>query len=204
MYNALQFEHIAKLIAHKLESISTAASLIVQNIIYAITDLENKRKHVKKQVNEPHQFSKEVHLYIEEIFRCLLEIISDPNCSGHGRDNCIDLCLKFVDTANGCGWTSKFVAQGVPKLLKVASSMPELSGTLPITEHTKMHIACCLSTVYDDLYSDKARDEYINECDKYIQYVFWREFWIWNFNGFLIGRLWRKMMMRRKLRQLLL
>ena len=89
-------------------------------------------------------------------------LIMEPTCSGYGRDNCIDLCLKFVDRASGCGWTPRFVVFGVPKLLRVAATVPELKlpNSLPLTEHTKMHVSCCLSAAYDDLYSDSEKDKY--------------------------------------------
>jgi hypothetical protein len=163
-------EIVASLISHKKESIATAAGLIVQNMIFSLTDLENKRKNVKKQVSVPFEFPLEVREYIDEIFRSIVMLIMDPNCSGHGRDNCIDLCLKFVDTANGCGWTSRFIMFGVPKLLRVASTVPELNlpNTLPLTENTKMHVSCCLSAVYDDLYTDSERDKFQDVVNTFI------------------------------------
>ena len=57
VYNQLQADIIAGLISHPNEQISTAAALIVQNMIYSLTDLENKRK-IKKQINEIFPFSK--------------------------------------------------------------------------------------------------------------------------------------------------
>lgn len=168
VFNTLQFENIARLISSKNETISTAASNMVQNIIYAVTDLDEKRKK-KKPVNVPFEFSKEQKLYIDEIFRALVSLMVESSCSGYGRDNCIDLCLKFFDTAHGCAWTPKFIVTGVPKLLRIGGVVPELSDQMPITEHTKMHVACCLSAVYDDCHCDAQRDEFLAECDKQIR-----------------------------------
>lgn len=142
----------------------------MQNIIYSITDLENKRKNVKKQFNEIYEFSVEVQEYIDAIFRSIVMLIMDPKCSGVGRDNCIDLCLKFVDRRCGCGWTTRFVVFGIPKLLRVAATIPELGikNSLPLTAHTKMHVTCCLSSVYDDLYSDSERDKYNEVVNNFI------------------------------------
>jgi hypothetical protein len=55
VYNELQSELIAELISDKSEAISTAAGLIVQNMIYSLTDLDNKRR-IKKQINETFDF----------------------------------------------------------------------------------------------------------------------------------------------------
>ena len=49
---------------------------------------------------------------INEIFRSLILLLTDPSCSGHGRDNVIDLCLKNFDNASGCAWTSRFIILG--------------------------------------------------------------------------------------------
>jgi protein unc-45 len=104
-------------------------------------------------------------------------LIMDPNCSGYGRDNCVDLCLKFVDRASGCGWTPRFVVFGVPKLLRVAATVPELKlpNSLPLTEHTKMHVSCCLSAVYDDIYSDLEREKYNDVVNSFISELVNRE-----------------------------
>lgn len=162
MFNEVQQDTIANLISHTNAEISTAAAQIVQHIIYSVTDLEEKRKNVKKAVNEIYSFTTEVQEYIDAIFRSIVILIMDPKCSGYGRDNCIDLCLKFVDRKEGCGWTTRFVVFGVPKLLRVAATVPELNlkNSLPLTEYTKMHVACCLATIYDDLYSDSEREKF--------------------------------------------
>ena len=41
------------------------------------------------------------------------ELIDDKTCSAIGRDCCLDLVIKFVDRANGCNWTSKFIVSGI-------------------------------------------------------------------------------------------
>ncbi len=61
VFNEIQAEVIAALISDKKEAISTAASLIVQNMIYSLTDLENKRK-IKKQINEVYEFCKRIFI----------------------------------------------------------------------------------------------------------------------------------------------
>ena len=56
VFNQLQAELIASLISDPKESVSTAASLIVQNMIYSLTDLDTKRK-TKKPINQSYEFS---------------------------------------------------------------------------------------------------------------------------------------------------
>jgi hypothetical protein len=124
----------------------------------------------------------------------LLDLIDDKSCSGFGRDCCLDLIVKFVDRANGCDWTSKFIVSGnfeffsrfffelffysikkigLPKVLRVAATVPDLPDTekkhYPLTEQTKMHISCVLSVVYHDLSSDKGREDFNNECIEFVK-----------------------------------
>lgn len=121
----------------------------------------------------------------------LLDLIDNKACSGVGRDCCLDLIVKFVDRANGCNWTSKFIISGIgyfatflllipiwfcvglPKVLRVAATVPELPETekkhYPLTAHTKMHISMALSIVYHDLVSDKEREDFNNECMEFVK-----------------------------------
>lgn len=178
VYSTVPPEVLANLISHKKESIATAASFIIQNMLYSMTDLENKRKTVKKQVSTPYEFPLEVREFIDEIFRALIMLIMDPNCSGYGRDNCIDTCLKFVSIADGCAWTPRFIVFGIPKLLRVASTVTELNlpNSLPLTEATKMHVACCLSAVYDDIYSDQDRTKFQDVVNTFIRQLINKKF----------------------------
>lgn len=111
--------------------------------------------------------------FINEIFRMLLNLIDDRSCPGVGRDCCLDLIVKFVDRANGCNWTTKFILSGLPKVLRVAASVPGLPDPekkqYPLTDKTKMHISCALSVVFHDLCSDREREEFNNECAEFIR-----------------------------------
>lgn len=171
VFNQVQYELIAGLISYDDHDISTAAALIIQNMLLSLTDLTNKRKHIKKHVQQPIEFTPEIQEYVDEIFRAIIMLIMDPKCSGYGRDNCIDLCLKYVDRANGCAWTPRFIVFGVPKLLRVASTIPELKlpNSLPLTENTKMHVSCCLGAIYDDIYHDGEREKYNEVCENFVK-----------------------------------
>ncbi|CAF1354600.1 unnamed protein product [Rotaria sordida] len=167
IYNKLGLKPIARCFAMNDAEIPTSASILVSNMIMSLCDLENRRK-VRKPANVAYNFDPYVLEFINETFRMLLDLIDDKTCSGIGRDCCLDLIVKFVDRTNGCNWTSKFILSGVPKVLRVAATVPNLSGTekqqYPLTEQTKMHISCVLSIVYHDLISDRERENFNNEC----------------------------------------
>ncbi|CAF2646097.1 unnamed protein product [Rotaria sp. Silwood2] len=172
VYNKLGLKPIARCFAMNDAEIPTNASILISNMLLSICDLENRRK-VRKPVNVAFNFDPYVTEYINETFRMLLNLIDDKTCSGIGRDCCLDLIVKFVDRASGCNWTSKFILSGVPKVLRVAATVPDLPDVekkqYPITEQTKMHISCVLSTVYHDLCSDKERESFNNECMEFIK-----------------------------------
>ncbi|CAF5218787.1 unnamed protein product, partial [Rotaria magnacalcarata] len=127
--------------------IPASTTILVHNIIMSICDLENRRK-IRKPINVPFNFDQPVIEFINNIFRTLVEFIDDKTCPAIGRDCCLDLVAKFVDRANGCNWTSKFIVSGVPKVLRVAATVPNLPDNdkkaYPITEQTKMYISCAL------------------------------------------------------------
>ncbi|CAF0903987.1 unnamed protein product [Rotaria sp. Silwood1] len=172
VYNKLGLKPIARCFAMNDAEIPTNASILISNMIMSICDFENRRK-VRKPVNVSYNFDPYVTEFINETFRMLLDLIDDKTCSGIGRDCCLDLIVKYVDKASGCDWTSKFILSGVPKVLRVASTVPNLSDTekkqYPLTEQTKMHISCVLSTVYHDLCSDRERENFNNECMEFIK-----------------------------------
>ncbi|CAF1543404.1 unnamed protein product [Rotaria magnacalcarata] len=171
VYNTLGLKPISRCFAMNDVEIPTSASILVHNMLMSICDLENRRK-VRKPVNVSYNFDPFVTEFINEIFRMLLNLIDDRACSGVGRDCCLDLVLKFVDRASGCNWTTKFILSGLPKVLRVAATVPDLADPdkkqYPLTEKTKMHISCTLSVVFHDLYSDKAREDFNNECAEFI------------------------------------
>lgn len=49
----------------------------------------------------------------------LLDLIDDKTCPGVGRDCCLDLIVKFVDRAQGCNWTNKFIISGTKKIISL-------------------------------------------------------------------------------------
>lgn len=98
--------------------------------------------------------------------------MANPQCSGYGRDNCIDLCTKFVNRANGCGWTIKFIQDGLTELLRIAATITELKlpNNLPLTANTKMYVASCLKTIAKDLYLSEDVKKFQNKIDEFIKY----------------------------------
>ncbi len=82
--------------------------------------------------------------FIDEIFSALTKLINDPNCSSFGRDNTIDLCLKYVDVANGCAWTMRFLEQGTQtnKLEKCVYKICFFLNSIALAKRTTKTLGC--------------------------------------------------------------
>jgi hypothetical protein len=79
---------------------------------HIISVLTKKKLKSLTEKNSFKTLDKFVIEFINEIFRMLLDLIDDKTCPGIGRDCCLDLIVKFVDRANGCDWTNKFIISG--------------------------------------------------------------------------------------------
>jgi len=169
-YNQVQGEFIADLIADSNKETSNEAYEIIKAMIFALTDLENKRKNCKKHRKNRFDFVAKEDECIDEIFKSILNVIVSPKCSAYGRDNCIDLCTKFVNRADGCGWTIKFIEHGLSKLLRVGSTLPELKlpNSLSLSENTRIYVSKCLKTIYNDLYTVEEQNQFQDAVDTFI------------------------------------
>lgn len=58
---------------------------------------------------------------------------------------------------------------GLKKILQVAGTVPELSQGPPLTDNTHMSCSVLLSKLYDDLNSDKERENFNKLCEEYVQ-----------------------------------
>ncbi|CAF3855522.1 unnamed protein product [Rotaria magnacalcarata] len=82
---------------------------------------------IRKSINVPFHFDQSIIEFINNIFYMLNAFIDSKTCSAIGRDFCLDRVPKFVDEVNGCNWTSQFIVSGVPELLRVIATVPNLS-----------------------------------------------------------------------------
>nr|KAG5698913.1 hypothetical protein BaRGS_006807 [Batillaria attramentaria] len=88
------------------------------------------------------------------------------------RDCAMELVMKNITWKKGLGWTQKFLdTNGIDGLLTVASTQKQYK-TLTVTEQSRMHASVLLSTIYEDLVSDKQRDRFKEKCTDYLKYLF--------------------------------
>lgn len=101
------------------------------------------------------------------------------NVSGPGRDSAINLLVKQVPRKSfknpDNSLTLWVIDQGLKKILEVAGTVPELLEGPPLTDNSHMSCSVLLSKLYDDLKSDKERDNFVKLCEEYVQQHFNRQ-----------------------------
>ena len=73
--------------------------------------------------------------------------------------------VSFSPRGLGC-WS---VSAGLKQILEVAGTVPELDHGPALTENTNMSCSVLLSKLYDDLKSDKERENFSKLCEDYVQ-----------------------------------
>lgn len=58
---------------------------------------------------------------------------------------------------------------GLKKILEVAGTVPEIMDGPLLTDNTLMSCSVLLSKLYDDLKSDKERENFNKLCEDYVQ-----------------------------------
>lgn len=66
-------------------------------------------------------------------------------------------------------FNSLFSFTGLKKILEVAGTVPEVSEGPPLTDNSHMSCSVLLSKLYDDLNSDKERENFNKLCEEYVQ-----------------------------------
>uniref|UniRef100_A0AAX7U098 UNC-45/Cro1/She4 central domain-containing protein n=1 Tax=Astatotilapia calliptera TaxID=8154 RepID=A0AAX7U098_ASTCA len=66
------------------------------------------------------------------------------------------------------------ILPGLKKILEVAGTVPEISEGPPLTDNSHMSCSVLLSKLYDDLKSDKERENFNKLCEEYVQQHFSR------------------------------
>ena len=51
-------------------------------------------------------------LFVDEVFPALIAMLNNHKVSKYGRDNAMELIIKFVTKTDGVGWSSKLIDFG--------------------------------------------------------------------------------------------
>uniref|UniRef100_A0A3B3U926 Unc-45 myosin chaperone A n=1 Tax=Poecilia latipinna TaxID=48699 RepID=A0A3B3U926_9TELE len=171
--NELGMEQLCAVMGSAASTVSLAACHLLQVMFEALTEGMKREIRGKDEAILPEP-SKE----LRSMLRHLLEMIPAQNVSGPGRDSAINLLVKQVprkSLKNPDNSLSLWVIdQGLKKILQVAGTVAELSEGPPLTENTHMSCSVLLSKLYDDLKSDKERENFNKLCEEYVQEHFRR------------------------------
>ncbi|XP_063406665.1 protein unc-45 homolog B-like isoform X1 [Mytilus trossulus] len=180
----IELKRIGFLIAEKNNRVSTSATFLLEKLLVALTDLElyrAKTQHYKDERKQGNpciwpkfEMTEEQQLLTDNVFTMLSKMIENAKVSASGRDNVIELIIKYITRETGLHWTRKFLdTEGLDGLLAVASAIKQHETcTLPISDSTKMHSSVCMSKIYDDLRSDKERDLFKEKCSNFFKELF--------------------------------
>ena len=50
--------------------------------------------------------------FVDEVFPALIAMLNNNKISQYGRDNSMELIIKFVTKTDGVGWSTKLMDQG--------------------------------------------------------------------------------------------
>jgi len=70
------------------------------------------------------------------------------------------------------GWSDKFIEiGGLQRLADIGAEVPELNieSAMPLTTNTRGLLSVLLVTIYDNMYYDKARENYLNQIDEFFK-----------------------------------
>ncbi|XP_069622258.1 protein unc-45 homolog A isoform X1 [Ranitomeya imitator] len=113
---------------------------------------------------------------LKSMIHHLLEMLTQASVSSHGRENSLNLLIKVVPRKSlrdpNNGMTLWVIDNGLKKILEVGGSLVEISGSLAVTETTRMSASVLLNKLFDDLKCDAERENFHKLCEDYVRSLF--------------------------------
>uniref|UniRef100_A0A671Y688 Unc-45 myosin chaperone A n=1 Tax=Sparus aurata TaxID=8175 RepID=A0A671Y688_SPAAU len=174
--NELGMEQLCAVMGAGASTVSLAACHLLQVMFEALTEGMKREIRGKDEAILPGELEPSKEL--RSMLRHLLEMMPASNVSGVGRDGAINLLVKQVPRKSlknpDNSLTLWVIDQGLKKILEVAGTVAELSEGPPLTDNSHMSCSVLLSKLYDDLKSDKERENFNKLCEEYVQAHFSR------------------------------
>ncbi|KAK3558469.1 hypothetical protein QTP86_018124 [Hemibagrus guttatus] len=179
--NELGMDRLCSIMGSAVSAVSLSACHLLQVMFEALTQGMNKEVRGKDEAILPEMFvicfcEIEPSRELRSMLHHLIDMLPALSVSGPGRDSAINLLVKQVprkSQKNPDNSLSLWVIdQGLKKILEVAGTVPEITDGPPLTDNTPMNCSVLLNKLYDDLKSDKERENFNKLCEEYIQYHF--------------------------------
>uniref|UniRef100_A0A671Y7K4 Unc-45 myosin chaperone A n=1 Tax=Sparus aurata TaxID=8175 RepID=A0A671Y7K4_SPAAU len=168
--NELGMEQLCAVMGAGASTVSLAACHLLQVMFEALTEGMKREIRGKDEAILPGELEPSKEL--RSMLRHLLEMMPASNVSGVGRDGAINLLVKQVPRKSlknpDNSLTLWVIDQGLKKILEVAGTVAELSEGPPLTDNSHMSCSVLLSKLYDDLKSDKERENFNKLCEEYV------------------------------------
>uniref|UniRef100_A0A8C1GL21 UNC-45/Cro1/She4 central domain-containing protein n=1 Tax=Cyprinus carpio TaxID=7962 RepID=A0A8C1GL21_CYPCA len=171
--NEVGMDRLCGVMASAASTVSLSACHLIQVMFEALTEGMKKEIRGKDEAILP-----EPSRELRSMLRHLIDMLPASSVSGAGRDSAINLLVKQVPRKSlknpDNSLTLWVIDQGLKKILEVAGTVPEVKGGPPLTDNTPMSCSVLLNKLYDDLKSDKERENFNKLCEEYVQYHFGR------------------------------
>lgn len=144
----------------------SSAQHCMQTVLNVFSGMENKTesKPDQKLIDE---HTKE----IDTLLTCLVYSITNPVITGEARDAIMELIIRNVHY-NTLNWANRLVEiRGLIRLMTVCSELEEYKyeSAMNITPSSRTIAAVCLARVYENMYYDAAREQFLSQIDEYIK-----------------------------------
>uniref|UniRef100_A0A673MBX2 UNC-45/Cro1/She4 central domain-containing protein n=1 Tax=Sinocyclocheilus rhinocerous TaxID=307959 RepID=A0A673MBX2_9TELE len=168
--NEVGMDRLCGVMGSAASTVSLSACHLIQVMFEALTEGMKKEIRGKDEAILPGEMP------LRSMLRHLIDMLPASSVSGAGRDSAINLLVKQVPRKSlknpDNSLTLWVIDQGLKKILEVAGTVPEVKGGPPLTDNTPMSCSVLLNKLYDDLKSDKERENFNKLCEEYVQYHF--------------------------------
>uniref|UniRef100_A0A4W4HBB1 UNC-45/Cro1/She4 central domain-containing protein n=1 Tax=Electrophorus electricus TaxID=8005 RepID=A0A4W4HBB1_ELEEL len=169
--NDLGMDRLCGVMGSATSAVSLSACHLLQVMFEALTEGMKKDVRGKDEALLPEPSSE-----LRSMLRHLIDMLPASSVSGPGRDSAINLLVKQVPRKSHKNPDNSLslwvIDQGLKKILEVAGTVPEVTGGPSLTDNTPMSCSVLLSKLYDDLKSDRERENFNKLCEEYIQHHF--------------------------------
>ncbi|XP_071651882.1 protein unc-45 homolog B-like [Temnothorax longispinosus] len=141
-----------------------ASQSCLQTILNIYSGMNNKYRP-KPDMSLCLNYKSEIYM----ILSCLLNSVTSRTITGLARDATIEFITRNMHHA-ALNWAEQLVDfGGLQKLMEVATQLEEHESSLDITSSTRTLISISLAKIYENMYYDAAKEEFIDAIYEFIQ-----------------------------------
>lgn len=166
MITTLGIPWFIDLLNSKEDSEVQACQKCIQTIINSLSGLDGKKDSFPST-----EACEENKKEIDTILTCLVYACNSRSITGVARDAILQLISRNVHY-KAINWAMELIEiKGLQRIMEVASELSEFKyeSSMNITEHTRAMVAACLARIYENMYYDKAKNDYLENINDFIK-----------------------------------